>query len=438
MSEEQDNQMEQWLEEYAQRRRNELDEPIEMHEATRTMLQGEVSRVYPESVETQPQPRESSAWMAWAIGGATVGVAAIVITLNSNLPQGNSSMEMAKADEDQLAAAEEMRQAKELEKASGESVSKSLETVKTQTAALGAKIDTENSPARRIAPAGNKDNSSASGIVEGNPGGAPIESARAATSNHTAPQQPVAGGLAPGPVDALKRDATFYNNIRELRQDFTQSNIVVADRKNSLPKAVLVNFQVQRTGNQVRVVDQDGSVYTGNVINEEQYSSAAEDKVAPAKLSVAKRVEAPGAPRAPALALPAPEAQRNRAVSRGQFYFRVQGFNRTLRKEVVLEATLDSPPEKLVASGKQRTALKSKGRAKEDEQLKTAEATEVKKELSDQDLRAVGNLQTMRVLGNARIEKANYAVDAYIQQSVSPIKAIIKPAPAKPSPAGEK
>ena len=136
--------------------------------------------------------------------------------------------------------------------------------------------------------------------------------------------------------------------------------------------------------------------------------------------------------------MPAPEAQRNRAVSRGQFYFRVQGFNRTLRKEVVLEATLDSPPEKLVASGKQRTALKSKVRARENEQLKTAEATEVKKDLSDQRLRAVGNLQTMRVLGNARIEKANYAVDAYIQQSVPPIKAIIQPAPAKPSPAGEK
>ncbi|SVD13846.1 uncharacterized protein METZ01_LOCUS366700, partial [marine metagenome] len=140
MSKEQDNQMEQWLEEYAQRRRNELDEPIEMHEATRTMLQGEVSRVYPKSVETQPRPRESSAWMAWAIGGATVGVAAIVITLNSNLPQGNSSMELAKANEDQLAAAEETRKAKELEKASADSASESLETGKTQSAALEAKI----------------------------------------------------------------------------------------------------------------------------------------------------------------------------------------------------------------------------------------------------------------------------------------------------------
>ena len=429
MSKEQDNQMEQWLEEYAQRRRNELDEPIEMHEATRTMLQGEVSRVYAKPVATRPEPQGSSAWLAWAIGGATVGVAAIVITFNSNLPQGNPSMELAKADEAKPAAVGGSERVAESGKASGEPVSKSLENGKTQTAALEAKVDKENSPARRIAPTGNKDNSSASGIVEGSPGGASIESARAATSNHTAPKQPVAGGFTTGPVDALKRDATFYNNIRELRQDFTQSNIAVADRKNSLPKAVLVNFQVQRTGNQVRVVDQDGSVYTGNVINEEQYSSGAEDKVAPAKLSVAKRTGAPGAPRAPALALPAPEAQRNRAVSRGQFYFRVQGFNRTLRKEVVLEATLDSPPEKPVATGK-LIALKSKVRARENEQLKTAEAAEVKKELSDQSLRAVGNLQTMRVLGNARIEKANYAVDAYIQQFAPPIKAIIKPAPA--------
>jgi hypothetical protein len=433
MSEEQDNQMEQWLKEYAKKRRSELDEPIEMHEATRTMLQGEVSRVYPKSVETQPQPRDSSAWMAWAIGGATVGVAAIVITYVSNFPQDQNPVELAKVDEVKPAAVGGSERVEESGKASGEPVSKSVENGKTQTAT----VDGQNSPARRIAPTDDKDNSRASGSVKGNPGGAAIESARAATSNHTAPKQPVAGGFAPEPVNALKRDATFYNNIRELRQDFTQSNLAVANRKNILPKAVLVNFQVQRTGNQVRVVDQDGSVYTGNVINEEQYSSGAEDKVAPAKLSVASaRAGASGAPRAPA-SLPAPEAQRKRAVSRGQFYFRVQGFNRTLRKEVVLEATLDSPPEKPVASGK-LIALKSKGRAKENEQLKTAEATEVKKELSDQDLRAVGNLQTMRVLGNARIEKANYAVDAYIQQSASPIKAIIKPAPAKPSPAGEK
>ena len=408
MSEEQDKQMEQWLEEYAQRRRNELDEPIEMHEATRTMLQGEVSRVYPKSVEAQPQPRESSAWMAWAIGGATVGVAAIVITLNSNLPQDPDPMKMALAAEEKQTA----------------SVGEQEPTGTTETVVAKAK-EQENPAVRRIA----------SVAGESVPGSAPREVPAVTTSNHTTPEAKVAGGFAPRKVNVQKRDATFYKDIRELRQDFAQSNLPVANRKNVLPEAVLVDFQVERTGNQVRVIDQDGSVYTGNVINEEQYSSVTEDKAAPAKLSAANgRAEVADAPRAPIATV---RAQRNRVASSGQFYFRVQGLNRTLGKAVVLEATLDSPPEKPVVTGK-LIALKSKGRAKENEQLKTAEVDEVKKELSDQSLQAVGNLQTMRVLGNARIEKANYAVDAYIQQSVSPIKAIIKPAPAKPSPAGEK
>ncbi len=398
MSKEQDNQMEQWLEEYAQRRRNELDEPIEMHEATRTMLQGEVSRVYTNPVATQPEPKGSSAWLAWAIGGATVGVAAIVITLNSNLPQDPDPMKMALAAEEKQTA----------------SVGEQEPTGTTETVVAKAK-EQENPAVRRIA----------SVAGESVPGSAPREVPAVTTSNHTTPEAKVAGGFAPRKVNVQKRDATFYKDIRELRQDFTQSNLPVANRKNVLPEAVLVDFQVERTGNQVRVIDQDGSVYTGNVINEEQYSSGAEDKAAPAKLSAANpRPEVADAPRASVRALPSRQAQRNRVASSGQFYFRVQGFNRTLRKEVVLEATLDSPPDKPIEAGKQLTALKSKDRAKDEEGLKAAEG---KKELSVQNMQAIRAIARMRVLGNARIEKANYAVDAYLQQPTLPAKAMIKP-----------
>ena len=402
MSKEQDNQMEQWLEEYAQRRRNELDEPIEMHEATRTMLQGEVSRVYTNPVATQPEPQGSSAWLAWAIGGATVGVAAIVITLNSNLPQDPDPMKMALAAEEKQTA----------------SVGEQEPTGTTETVVAKAK-DQENPAVRRIASIAGKSV----------PGSAPREVPSVTTSNHTTPEAKVAGGFAPRKVNVQKRDATFYKDIRELRQDFAQSNLPVANRKNVLPEAVLVDFQVERTGNQVRVIDQDGSVYTGNVINEEQYSSGAEDKAAPAKLSAANpRPEVADAPRASVRALPSRQAQRNRVASSGQFYFRVQGFNRTLRKEVVLEATLDSPPDKPIEAGKQLTALKSKDRAKDEEGLKAAEG---KKELSVQNMQAIRAIARMRVLGNARIEKANYAVDAYLQQPALPAKAMIKPTQAR-------
>ncbi len=394
MSKEQDNQMEQWLEEYAQRRRNELDEPIEMHEATRTMLQGEVSRVYTNPVATQPEPKGSSAWLAWAIGGATVGVAAIVITLNSNLPQDPDPMKMALAAEEKQTA----------------SVGEQEPTGTTETVVAKAK-EQENPAVRRIA----------SVAGESVPGSAPREVPAVTTSNHTTPEAKVAGGFAPRKVNVQKRDATFYKDIRELRQDFAQSNLPVANRKNVLPEAVLVDFQVERTGNQVRVIDQDGSVYTGNVINEEQYSSVTEDKAAPAKLSAANgRAEVADAPRAPIATV---RAQRNRVASSGQFYFRVQGLNRTLGKAVVLEATLDSPPDKLIEADK-LTTLKSKDRAKEDEGLKAAEG---KKELSVQNMQIIRAIARMRVLGNARIEKANYAVDAYLQQPALPAKAMIKP-----------
>jgi len=400
MSKEQDNQMEQWLEEYAQRRRNELDKPIEMHEATRTMLQGEVGRVYDKPVATRPEPQGSSVWMAWAIGGATVGVAAIVITFTSivyytsNSSQDPAPMKMVKtAEEKQTASVGEQEQART-----------------TETVVAKAK-EQENPAVRRIASIAGKSV----------PGSAPREVPAATTSNHTTPEAKVAGGFAPRKVNVQKRDAAFYKDLREMRQDFTQSTLPVANRKNVLPEAVLVDFQVERTGNQVRVIDQDGSVYTGNVINEEQYSSVTKDKAVPAKLSAANgRAEVADAPRAPIATV---RAQRNRVASSGQFYFRVQGLNRTLGKAVVLEATLDSPPDKLIEAAK-LTTLKSKDRAKEDEELKAAEG---KKELSVQNMQAIRAIARMRVLGNARIEKANYAVDAYLQQPALPAKAMIKP-----------
>ena len=440
MSEKQDNQMEQWLKEYAQRRRGELDEPIELHEATRTMLQGEVSRVYPKSVVTRPESQGSSAWLAWAIGGATVGVAALVITYNSNLPQDPDPMKMAKADEEQLAAAEEMGQAGESEKASEDSASKFKETGKTETAEVR---DNEegNSPARRIVLAVVKDDPRMSGSVKGNPGSAPREVPGTTTSNHITPKAEVAGGFAPRPVNVQKRGATFYNNISNLRQDFTQTDLSLANRQNGLPKAVLMNFQVQRIGNLVDVVDQDGSEYTGIVINEEQYGSETEDKAVPAKLLPAANAGA-DALGAPAVAIRSTAAQRGRA-SREQFHFRVQGFNLTLGKEVILEATLDSPPEKLIEAS-QLTAPsdptnprdKSKDREQKNKQAKeldklTKELAEKKTGLAGRNFQAVRAIARMRVLGNARIEKANYAVDAYQQQLFLPAKAMLKAEPLK-------
>ena len=413
MSEKQDNQMEQWLKEYAQRRRGELDEPIELHEATRTMLQGEVSRVYPKPVATRPESQGSSAWMAWAFGGAAVGVAALVITYNSNLPRGPEPVKMAEADEAQPASVEEQERA-----------------VTTETVVAKAN-EQENPAVRRIASA------AASDKTKGNPGSAPRAVPAATTSNHITPKAEVAGGFAPRPVNVQKRGATFYNNISNLRQDFTQTDLSLANRQNGLPKAVLMNFQVQRIGNLVDVVDQDGSEYTGIVINEEQYGSETEDKEVQARLPAANAgADALGAP---AVAIRSTAAQRGRA-SREQFRIRVHGFNLTLGKEVILEATLDSTPEKLIEASKLTASSaprdKSKDREQKNKRAKeldklTKEPAEKKTGLAGRNFQAVRAIARMRVLGNARIEKANYAVDAYQQQLFLPAKAMLKAEPFK-------
>ena len=98
MTDKPDNQMERWLEEYARRRQGELGVPLDMHEATRTMLQGEVSRKYGQPAPSSSAPEPSGIpWLGWALGGAAIGVVTLVITINLNQSKLDP-MEVAKAD----------------------------------------------------------------------------------------------------------------------------------------------------------------------------------------------------------------------------------------------------------------------------------------------------------------------------------------------------
>ena len=70
MTDKPDNQMERWLKEYAQRRRGELGEPFDLHEATRTMLQAEMRRLYGKPAEASPEP-SGIPWLGWVLGGGS-------------------------------------------------------------------------------------------------------------------------------------------------------------------------------------------------------------------------------------------------------------------------------------------------------------------------------------------------------------------------------
>ena len=321
--------IEPWLEAYAEKRRQELDKPIELDEATRTLLQGEVNRVYPQKNGVSEVAAEGgwSAWWTWTLAGA-VGAVAVVASLDLGNSRPESTTDMAAASVGDEEPEESRAEAAASMEADQAGFSAPLEA-KAQGQSMNLRAETIPSPPQPEA---------ASPVVPRPP------VALGEASMRTAP-----GGAFTAQVRQV--NPTFYKNLAELRQNFQQrpDEAAARNQKRDLPTAVLANFQIERQGQEVRILDQDGSVYTGQVINEESYAAA---DSASAGGGVAS--EAPAAPNA-SIALNAVPAkglnQLNQpgqpakalaaALPVGQFYFRARGTNNTLRQVVVIEATLD-------------------------------------------------------------------------------------------------
>ena len=94
-----------------------------------------------------------------------------------------------------------------------------------------------------------------------------------------------------------------------------------------------------------------------------------------------------------------------------QAFFRVQGTNKTLKRMVVLEATLDN-------SSAAFTAAKSAGHPAAVAPRQPGGTESSKKNMGakslNHNLGAIRAIARMRVLGNARIGKEDFAVDAYL------------------------
>jgi len=412
--------IEPWLEAYAEKRRQELDKPIELDEATRTLLQGEVNRVYPQKNGVSEVAAEGgwSAWWTWTLAGA-VGAVAIVVSLDLGNSRPESTTDMAAASVDDEEPEESRAEAAASMEADQAGFSAPLEA-KAQGKSMNLRAETIPSPPQPEA---------ASPVV---------------------PHPPVALGEASmrsAPVGAFTAQVrqvnpTFYKNLAELRQNFQQrpDEAAARNQKRNLPAAVLANFQIERQGQEVRILDQDGSVYTGQVINEESY--AAGDSV-----SDGDGVDS-GAPSAPnasiALnAVPAkglnqlnlqgqPAKDLAAALPVGQFYFRARGTNNTLRQVVVIEATLDHQltgqawPHKRAATADVRmqadpnTGLPPRritppkpSAGGNTEVAEKAKKKMVKRETQSALNRSRQAVRNLRVLGNARIGKENFPLNAY-------------------------
>jgi hypothetical protein len=118
------------------------------------------------------------------------------------------------------------------------------------------------------------------------------------------------------------------------KQQFSQQSALQSFRNNaqvSRSANVLNTFQVQQEGSEIRVLDADGSTYTGKI--EQSAKSAKLDSRVTARRDTAKQTRSYAA-----------KATGESESAAPQSYFRATGFNISLKKTLVFEGNYAAPP----------------------------------------------------------------------------------------------
>ena len=140
-------------------------------------------------------------------------------------------------------------------------------------------------------------------------------------------------------------------------QQFSRQSAVQSFRNNvqvSQSANVLNTFQVQQQGDEIRVVDADGSTYTGKI--EQSAKTAKLDSRITARRDVAKKTRS----------YSAQAAGENESVA-PQSYFRATGYNVSLKKTLVFEGNYAAPPAQqpaMTTSNDRERAESSRDRAR--------------------------------------------------------------------------
>jgi hypothetical protein len=406
MSEHENNKMEAWLKAYRQQRLDQWNEaPVELEEPTRAMLMAEVRRQNPATHASEP----TFGWLRWALGGMTAAIVAL----------GISSLSQFQSESDSMAQANPGSPESNSQIKAGTADAVSRDEAKASAEAETA-VGVMGGMSRGMA---------AKGSVPGSPGNSGTVQA---VPSKIAPSQPAP---RPTPVrnmpsrqNIAMENGNYYNHAREMRLNFSHQSRarsgIATSRKmakqKELPKPVLVNFELKRVGNTIRVLDGDGSIYTGAVINEETLPEA-EELQAMALGQPGEGGEGGGIARsssagAGGFAPGKPVADASKLRRGSQAFFRVEGTNKTLKQLVILEATLDNLVFNKKDADKPAVAMAPRPASPPKPGIAPppAFAAPGAPKNLNRNMGAIRAIARMRVLGNARIGKENYPVDAYL------------------------
>ena len=236
MPDESKKTIEELLQASAKARRAEFGSDPKMPNPMRARLQDEVARV---ARENEPKPRRSWNWFAisWPIGtvAAAVLVVAFVMSRSHEFQPPSESRQMAAHQE--------------------EGAKGTLQPAAPQVAAK-ARTESATKPADVLKPENEQQSSESKRFAD-----------VAAEPKNEAPT----AAAAPQPGSAAASSSQFFAQSRQalgnINQQFSQGLRGAAARrsKRNQPVNVLSAFQVQQSGEQIRVVDADGSTYTGKM-----------------------------------------------------------------------------------------------------------------------------------------------------------------------------
>ena len=324
MAEERD--IEKQLRGYAEQRRREAGAPLEMHPATRRLLQDEVRRTHKKPAEATKKTSLFASWWFRIAAGACVVVLAAAVFLPALSRSKSKSMRLAQ----NLGLREK--------------------------AITGSAQNRPSSPPSENAPAlvasappsrddTDKDRFAAAREIVMNQAAA-TPSTVVATNGITSGM--AAGGSTLAFVPHSAQQNFYFRNVgapadisvavgRTAGDQLAKSDLKQSlnDRtKAAAGKIPLALFQIEQTGNQIRITDSDGSVYNGDltVTNTETPSApAAGVALAPAPAAEAERQFAQ-----PAIQNGIPSLNNAALAQNQNFRFKAAGTNLSLNQRITI------------------------------------------------------------------------------------------------------
>ena len=299
MSLEPNKRIDDLLKRFVKKRREEARADYELHPATRQMLQGEVTRVFPKNETETKRPLFSALWPRLALAGAFTAMLLVTVMMLNKPQETKLGFELSQNTKDvsepaaPAPAQRKMDDAVALSDASADKKNVSKLEMSASTAAPLAK---------RFAA--EKEIASVSGSVRGVGGISAETKSLKATDQPALDESQIApdsarfeivtnsaktfysysvtnkidalqtraaaradgSSIVPGsPSVSLSADAAAQNRWR-----FVQQDLRAKYRQNLLSPAqpaVLQSFEVARAGNKIQLFDADGSVYEGEILN---------------------------------------------------------------------------------------------------------------------------------------------------------------------------